>query len=355
MQDSATPQALEFAPSRQFPDWLAQMGTSLAFTTYQTGKLFLIGLQSNGRISFFERTLNRSLGLWSDTQSLYLSSLYQLWRFENILGSGETYDEYDRCYSPRIGWVTGDLDVHDLAVDSTGRIVFVNTLFSCLATVSPTHSFAPLWQPPFISRLAAEDRCHLNGLAMRDGKPGWVSAVSRTDIADGWREHRRAGGCLIDVQTNEVILTGLSMPHSPRWYQGKLWLHNSGTGEFGYAELETGKFVSVAFCPGYLRGLAFVGDYAVAGLSKPRRDRAFSGLVLQDRLDKEGVGARCGLVVIDLKRGDCVHWLRIEGEVLEELYDVVALPGVRRPMALGFVTDEIRRVISVGDKMTMTP
>lgn len=350
MPDPTRPAAvLEFVPSRQFPDWLAQMHTSLAFTTYQAGKLFLIGLQPDGRLSVFERTLQRCLGLWSDTQSLYLSSLYQLWRFENLLAPAETYEGYDRCYTPRISWVTGDLDAHDLACDSAGQLIFVNTLFSCLATTSSTHSFTPLWQPPFISRLAAEDRCHLNGLAMRDTKPGWVTAVSQTDIADGWREHRRTGGVVIDVALNEVVVTGLSMPHSPRWYQGKLWLHNSGTGEFGYADLDSGKFVPVAFCPGYLRGLAFVGNYAVAGLSKPRRERAFNGLVLQERLDKEKVAARCGLVVIDLKRGDAVHWLRIEGEVVEELYDVVALAGVRRPMAIGFVNDEIRRMISVGE------
>lgn len=341
--------SLEFAPSRQFTDWLAQMRTSLAFTTYQAGKLFLIGLQPDGRLSVFERTLQRCLGMWSDTQSLYLTSLYQLWRFENLVAPGDSYEGYDCCYTPQLSWVTGDLDIHDLSVDATHRPIFVNTLFSCLATVSETHSFVPLWQPPFISRLGAEDRCHLNGLAMRDGKPGWMTAISRTDVADGWRDHRRAGGCLLDIQNNEIVLTGLSMPHSPRWYQGRLWLHNSGTGEFGYADLQAGKFVPIAFCAGYLRGLAFVGDYALAGLSKPRRDRAFSGLYLQERLDKEGIGARCGLVVIDLKRGDTVHWLSIEGSVVEELYDVAVLPGVRRPMAIGFVSDEIRRVISVGD------
>ncbi len=336
-------------PSRQFPNWLANTGGSLAFTTYQAGKLFLIGLQPDGRLSFFERTLNRCLGLWTGRKSLYLSSLYQLWRFEDVLTEGETYEGYDRCYAPRVGWVTGDVDAHDLSVDSAGRPIFVNTLFSCLATVSDTHSFTPLWKPPFISRLAAEDRCHLNGLAMQEGKPRWVTAVSRTDVADGWREHRRSGGCVVDVETNEVVVTGLSMPHSPRWYRDRLWLHNSGTGEFGYANLATGRFEPVAFLPGYARGLAFTGNYAVVGLSKPRQDRTFSGLALQERLDKEGVGARCALAVIDLKSGDTVHWLGIEGGIVEELYDVAVLPGVRRPMAIGFVSDEVRRVLSVGD------
>ncbi|MBW4698062.1 MAG: TIGR03032 family protein [Aphanocapsa lilacina HA4352-LM1] len=353
MTQPDTPARLEFAPSRQFPNWLSEQQLALAFTTYQAGKLFLIGLQPDGRLSLFERTLNRCLGLWTDAQSLCLGTLYQIWRFENALEQGETHQGYDRCFVPRVGWVTGDIDAHDLALDATGRPVFVNTLFSCLATVSPTHSFAPLWQPPFISRLAAEDRCHLNGLAMRDGKPGWVTAVSRTDVGDGWREHRRSGGCVVEVASGEVAAAGLSMPHSPRWYRGKLWLHNSGTGEFGYADTEAGRFVPVAFCPGYLRGLAFWGNFAVAGLSKPRRDRAFSGLPLQERLDNEGVGARCGLVVIDLKRGDAVHWLRIEGEMIEELYDVAVLPRVRRPMAIGFVSDEIRRLLSVGEPQSL--
>jgi uncharacterized protein (TIGR03032 family) len=134
--------------------------------------------------------------------------------------------------------VTGDLDIHDVCVDGDGRVVFVNTLFSCLATVSPDASFAPVWQPPFISRLAAEDRCHLNGLAMRDGRPGFVTATARTDIAEGWREHRRDGGVVLDVPTGEVVAAGLSMPHSPRWHRDRLWLLQAGTGEFGTVDCD---------------------------------------------------------------------------------------------------------------------
>ncbi len=166
-------------------------------------------------------------------------------------------------------------------------------------------------------------------------------------MADGWRDKRRDGGCLIDVSSNEVILTGLSMPHSPRWDRGKLWLLNSGTGEFGCVDLERGTFEPVAFCPGYLRGLAFSGDFAVVGISKPRNNKTFSGLPLDEQLRAKDAEPRCGLLIIDLHSGDIVHWLRIEG-VLEELYDVAVLPGVRRPMALGFKTDEIRRVVTIG-------
>ena len=210
------------------------------------------------------------MGLWATERTLYLSSLYQLWRFENALEIGQSYNGYDRLFVPQLGYLTGDLDIHDLVIDNSGRLVFVNTLFSCLATVSEEHSFIPLWQPPFISKLAAEDRCHLNGLALREGKPRYVTAVSQSDVAEGWRDRRVDGGCVIDVQSKEVILSELSMPHSPRWYRETLWLLNSGTGELGYVDLETGKFEPVTFCPGYLRGLAFQGDFALVGVSKPR-------------------------------------------------------------------------------------
>ncbi|MBW4683092.1 MAG: TIGR03032 family protein [Microcoleus vaginatus WJT46-NPBG5] len=339
-----TPQ-LELTGSRQFPEWLAEQGISLAFTTYQTGKLFLIGLQPNGRLSIFERTFNRAMGLYATPDRLYMSSLYQLWRFENALDAGQIHQGYDRLYVPQIGYTTGDIDTHDIAVDNSDRIVFVNTLFSCLATVSERYSFVALWQPPFISKLAAEDRCHLNGLAMENNQPRYVTAVSSTDVADGWRDRRRNGGCVIDVASNEVILSGLSMPHSPRVYQNKLWVLNSGAGYFGYVDLQRGSFEPVTFCPGYLRGLAFIGDFAVVGLSKPRHNKTFTGLPLDENLAAKDAEARCGLQVIDLRTGDIVHWLRIEG-MIEELYDVAIIPGVRRPMALGFKTDEIRRVIT---------
>ena len=358
--NSATPSnstpSLEISASRQFTSWLAEQKLSLVFTTYQAGKVFFIGLQPNGQLSVFERTFERCMGLYTEGSTLYMSSLYQLWRFENALFAGQVHNGYDALYVPQVGYITGDLDVHDVVVSEqwgaeksslSPCLIFVNTLFSCLATVSEKYSFIPLWQPPFISKLAAEDRCHLNGLALRDGQPRYVTAVSQSDVADGWRDKRRDGGCVIDVSSNEVILTGLSMPHSPRWYRDKLWLLNSGTGEFGYADMERGVFEPVVFCPGYMRGCAFCGDFAIIGLSKPRHNKTFSGLPLDDNLRTKDAEPRCGLVVIDLRNGDIVHSLRIEG-VVEELYDVQVLPGVRRPMAIGFKTDEIRRVVTTG-------
>lgn len=181
------------------------------------------------------------IGMDPRTQALWVASLYQIWRFEDALENGQKHQGYDRVYVPQVGYTTGDVDAHDIAVDHKGP-VFVNTLFSCLARPSGRYSFEPFWHPPFISKLAAEDRCHLNGLAIRDQQPAYVTSVSQTDVNEGWREHRHAGGLVMDVQNNEIITGGLSMPHSPRWYQNRLWILNSGQGEFGYIDLKTGNF-----------------------------------------------------------------------------------------------------------------
>ena len=345
--DPAVPQ-FELTTSRQFPNFLAEQQISLAFTTYQAGKLFLLGLQPDGHVSVSERTLARCMGMVASPGGLHVATLYQIWRFRNVLDAGVLHNGHDALYAPRMSWVTGDLDVHDMGLLPDGRPVFANTLFSCVATVSDAHSFVPLWQPRFISKLAAEDRCHLNGLAMDGNVPRYVTVVGQSDVADGWREHRHNGGCVIDMASHEVVVGGLSMPHSPRLHAGKLWLLNSGTGEFGWVDVKAGRFEPVAFCPGYLRGLAFVGDYAVLGLSQSRGNRTFSGLALDEALAKRGAQARCGLMVVDLRTGDTVHWVRLAG-VVQELYDVVLLPGVRRPSAIGFKSDSIRRVITVGD------
>jgi len=347
---TATEEKFALTSSRHFPDWLARAGASLAFTTYQAGKLFLIGLKAGGRLAVFERTFARCMGLGvsSDARSLMLATQYQLLRFDNVVPKEGAHGEHDAVFSPHVAWITGDVDAHDVAIAADGRPVFVNTLFSCVATVSEGASFKPLWRPPFISKLAPEDRCHLNGLALGDGRPRYVTLVANSDVADGWRDRRADGGMLMDVATGDPLLRGLSMPHSPRLHEGRVWLLNSGAGELGFLDRDAKKFVPVAFCPGYARGLAFAGPYAVVGLSLARENRTFQGLPLDGALAARGAEPRCGLLVIDTRSGDTVEWLRIEG-VVRELFDVAVLPGVRNPAAIGFVSDEIQGVISIDE------
>lgn len=341
-------QGVEVYSDRQFPEWLHQNQLSIAYTTYQTSRLSLLGTSPDGqRLSGFERVFDRAMGLYASPERLYLGTKYQVWQLENSLEPAQQYQGYDKLYIPRVGYTTGDLDIHDIVVDTQGRLIFVSTLLNCLATVSARRSCQPLWKPRFISQVINEDRCHLNGLALVEGQPRYVTACSQSDVVDGWRDRRRNGGCVIDVQTDEVVVTGLSMPHSPRFYQGKLWLLNSGTGELGTVDLQAGKFEPIAFCPGFLRGLAFWKHWAIVGLSKSRKeDKTFGGLPLEEKLAAKDAEPRCGLMVVDLNTGAIAHWYRIEGAVTE-LYDVQVLPGVQRPMLLGFQTEEIAQLIAL--------
>lgn len=335
---------LAFHPSRLFTAWLSQSRASLAFTTYQAGKLFLIGLQPDGRLAVSERNFERCMGLALDRDTLWLATLYQIWRFSNFLRVDERYEGHDAFYVPVASHVTGDIDVHDLHMDVNGQPIFAATRVNCIATLGQHHSFREIWRPHFIDRLAVEDRCHLNGLALRDGEPAYVTAVSQSNIADGWRDHRRDGGVVIDFASGDSVAAGLSMPHSPRMYRGRLYLLQAGTGEFGSLDPKNGCFAPLCFLPGFARGLAFLGNHAVIGVSRPRGDRAFHGLAVNDRLDREKSSAKCGLYVVNLSTGDIEHSLLIEG-VVQELFDVATLPGLARPMALGLKSDQIRFMI----------
>ena len=331
-----------------FPGWLKARNISLVLTTYQAGRLFTVGCNPDGGLSVYQRTFERCMGLWAapDASAFWVATQWQLWRLANALAPGAAYQGYDRLYIPRTGHTTGDLDIHDIAVDGAGEPLFVATQFNCLGTLSPRHSFKPRWRPPFISALTPGDRCHLNGLSMVDGRPAQVSAVARTDTLDGWRAHRADGGVLLVVPSGEVIASGLSMPHSPRVHEGRTWLLNAGSGHLGWVDPGSGRFEPVAFLPGFARGLAFVGHQALIGLSAARREFAFDGLPLAEALRRYRTEAYCGLAIVDLDSGVIREWLRLDGAV-RELYDVAVLPGVVRPMVVGFITPEIRQLLSI--------
>jgi len=335
----------DIAMTRGLPDWLAAEGISLALTAYEANRLIFVGVDEAARLALHEVEAERAMALHADPDRLILAGRHTLTVFDNLLRPGETANGADRLFVPRVAYTTGDLDIHDVALTATGEVVFVNTLYSCLAAPSLTHSFRPLWRPPFISRLAAEDRCHLNGLAMRDGAPAFVTATSRSDVVGGWRARRAEGGVVVDVASGEIVTDRLSMPHSPRWRSGELWVLNSGTGEAGVVDLAAGGFEPRAFCPGFLRGLAFHGDHALVGLSKPR-DGAFAGLALDAALQARDADPWCGVQVIDLRTGDVVHWLRFFGP-LAELFDVRVLEGVRRPVAASPSHEAVDRHITL--------
>lgn len=346
--DQAVPK-VDYSQSGGLVGLLARLDCSVAVTSYQSGFLYHLGRDPNGGLHLHQSAMPKPMGLTYEGEGrLTLAGGFQIMRLENVLAPHERINNvFDACFVPRRIHMTGALDAHDVGIRSDGVPIFVNTRFNCLATVSDRHSFEEVWRPSFIDTLIDEDRCHLNGMAMRDGAPAYVTAVSRSNTIDGWRDRRSGGGVVIDVEKNEVVCEGLSMPHSPRWYDGQLWVLNSGTGELGVVEgLENGMgcFVPRVFCPGFLRGLAFHKGYAFVGLSKPRYKR-FEGLPLDQKLKDADSEPWCGLQIIDLAKGTCVDWFRIDGAI-GELYDVEVLPGIATPMAVSLGSPEAANLIT---------
>ena len=319
------------------------------FSSYQSGLLYMLGHTAIGGAHLHQTAVAKPMGICVENENAFtVSAGFQILRFKNGIEPDQRVNQqFDACYVPRETHFTGELDAHDIGIDGNGQIVFVNTRFNCLATTDPYHSFRELWRPPFISALVDEDRCHLNGLAMDNGEPAYVTAVSRSDTIDGWRDRRDNGGVVIDVRSNKVVCEGLSMPHSPRLHNGELWVLNSGTGELGVVEgaaTGKGKFVPRVFCPGFVRGLTIQNGYAFVGLSKPRYKR-FEGLALDQRLKDADSEPWCGIQIIDLAKGVCAEWFRIDGDV-KEIFDVAVINGRICPMSIGPDAPEIIKFIT---------
>lgn len=341
----------EFNQSSGLQKWLFQQNVSLLFSSYQSGILYSLGLNPNGSLHLHQAGIPRPMGIaYQGDGKLTLAAESAIISFENILTTEQRINQlFDACFVPRRMHITGHLDSHDVGITADGEVIFVNTRFNCLATLAARHSFTPVWKPDFISKIIDEDRCHLNGLAMKDGQPAYVTAISRSNAIDGWRDRRSDGGVIIDVQTNKIVCEGLSMPHSPRWFKGELWVLNSGTGEVGVAaglneSGKMGKFEPRFFCPGFLRGLSFAGSYAIVGLSKPRYKR-FEGLKLEQRLKDSDTSPWCGVQILDISKGNCAEWFNIEGSV-SELYDLETIPDVQVPMIMAPSSTELSDLIT---------
>jgi len=339
------PVRVECAAAAPFQSWMSQAGGSLAVTTYQAGKVALIGWDGR-QTTLLMREFDKPLGLAVSGNRIALASRHEVWLFANAPLLAHDYLEehpgrYDALYLPRVTYHTGDLHTHDVAFEGDD-LLLVNTRFSCLARLSAGFSFTPVWRPKFVSDLVPEDRCHLNGVAHRDGRARYVTALGTTDTPGGWRANKATGGVLIDVDSDEVVLGGLSMPHSPRWFGGRLWVLNSGTGELLVVDPADGRPTVVCGLPGYLRGLAFVGPYALVGLSKIREKHIFGGLPIQQR----GHKLLCGVAVVDLRSGATAGLFEFTAGC-EELYDVQFLPGVHRPSILNLEKPAVRQAITL--------
>jgi uncharacterized protein (TIGR03032 family) len=323
------PSPLRSVHTTNFPAILDELQSSLLVTTYQAGKLVILRADG-GVINTHFRAFNKPMGLAVGPGRLAIGTAVEVWEFRNVPAVSAKLDpasKHDACYLPRSAHVTGDVQIHEMAYTSDD-LWFVNTRFSCLATHDPNHSFAPVWRPKFISQLTPDDRCHLNGLGLRNGKPAWVTALGETDSAGGWRENKKSGGILIDLESNEVFAGGLSMPHSPRWHAGRLWLLESGTGSFGFVDLASGRYESIVQLSGFTRGLDLSGNLAFIGVSQVRDTAIFGGVPITERLQE--TERACGVWVVEIEYGRILAFLKFE-EAVREIFAVALLKGIRFP------------------------
>jgi uncharacterized protein (TIGR03032 family) len=347
-----------------FPHLLDEAGCSVLVTTYQAGKLVLLRNQG-GVLNTHFRTFLKPMGLAVRGRRLAIGASVDIWEFLNVPavcrrldqqpgeGSGPasaeggappTAPQHDACFLPRFSHTTGDIQIHEMAFVGE-ELWFVNTAFSCLATRSATHSFQPQWRPWFVKQLIPGDCCHLNGLAVRDGRVRYVTALGTTGEPDGWRVNKRNGGVIIDVVDNEIVAHGLSMPHSPRWYRNQLWALESGDGSFGTVDLQTGRYEPIVRLPGFTRGLSFLGPLALIGLSQVRESAVFSGIPLVERLAERN----CGVWAVHLETGRPVGFVRFE-DAVQEIFAVEALLGARYPDVINHDLELIGRSYILPDE-----
>jgi uncharacterized protein (TIGR03032 family) len=312
-----------------FPHLLRELGISLLVSTYQAGKLIVVRADGDELNTHF-RSFASPMGVayQPETGRLAIGARHEVWEFRNhesVAPKLSATQPHDAAFLPRRSHFSGDIRIHEIGWIGP-ELWAVNTRFSCLCTFDGEHSFVPRWRPPFISGLAPEDRCHLNGMCIVDGAPKYVTCLGTADTAHGWRAHKADGGCLLDVESGEFLLRGLSMPHSPRLYDGRVWLLESGHGSVSVADLAKGTTTEIIRVPGFTRGIDFCRQFAFVGLSQVRETAIFSGIPLVEQVNER----TCGVWVIDLRSGETVAWLRFEVTV-QEIFSVQVLPGIRFP------------------------
>jgi uncharacterized protein (TIGR03032 family) len=352
-RDSAPEDAspLRSVHTDSFARILDKHGLSIAVTTYQAGKLVLLRPDRTAQapvVNTHFRNFRKPMGFAWEYGRFALGTTSEIWEFHDVpavapkLDSAESAMPFDAAFLPRTCHVTGDVQIHEMVwvpmpkpnpksvQRNFSELCFVSTRFSCLATLSNPYSFVPRWRPSFITALTPEDRCHLNGVGLRDGRVRYASALAETNTAGGWRDRKRDGGILMDVTSNQIIARGLSMPHSPRWRRGKLWLLESGKGSVGVVDEQTGRYQEVCRLPGFTRGLDFAGRYAFVGLSQVRESAVFSGIAIAEQPAEERC---CGVWAIDTETGQVAGFVKFT-DAVQEVFAVQVLPGLRWPEVL---------------------
>jgi uncharacterized protein (TIGR03032 family) len=342
MQQPPAPFSCKYTPN--LPEFLMQMQASIIITTYQAGKVIFISSKNENELVQLPRTFHKPMGVALQGDKMAIATKDEVVVLVNDKRIAPVYprkpNTYDNFFLPRATYYTGQVDIHDLDYGTAG-LWAVNTSFSCLTLVNDDFSFVPKWQPHFISDLASEDRCHLNGMALQNGKPTFVTALGTGNTPQSWRQNIVKGGVLMDVSTNEIVTKGLAMPHSPRFYKNDLMVLLSAAGEFGRIDTTTGKYETVTKLNAFVRGLAIVGDFAFIGVSKLRQNSS----TFKD-LEIAKLSSWSGVSIVHIPSGAVAAQLQYLASV-DEIYDIQILPNASRPNILNHYTEDYKKALSI--------
>jgi len=343
LNQETTPLApFSYTYSSHVPEILFKLNCTIAITTYQAGKLVFISAKDQDSVIQLPRTFAKPMGIATDPvkDKIALACKDEVMVFSNSQGLAEFYPNapkrYDALYMPRVTYHTGPLDIHDLYFGENNELYAVNTLFSCIIKVNDDYNFTPFWKPKFIDKIVSEDRCHLNGMAMLNGKPKYATAFGTGNTHQSWRENVTTTGVIIDVETNEIILEGLGMPHSPRIYNGELYVLLSATGELIHVNVEEKSYDVVYKIEGFVRGMDLHKDYLFIGLSKLRKNSSTFA-----KLDFADAANEAGIVIIHLPTGSLAGKLTYQSS-LDEIYDIHILGDKKRPNIMNTIRPEYK-------------
>lgn len=364
-----------------FAKILKALNISLAVTSYQSARLIFI--RSDGEnIDTHLKAFPRPMGIYCDESRITLGTFSEVLEFKRTddilkqIKNGELdreekfskkilekdkekmkalrearkqeLDEVkkaDSLFLSRASITTGMINIHDIAWGDEGLWV-VNSTFSCLSTLSPEHSFVARWKPHFISELVPEDRCHLNGMAMKDGKPKYVTTFNKEDSRDSWSDGRVDDGTLIDIDTNKILLDGMIMPHSPKVYEDEVYVCESGLGLVWKYNPKTKEKTQVIKLQGFTRGLYFYGGLMFVGLSQVRASSIKNPIPLTKEYDE----TYSGIWIINLQDNFEVAHIKFDGDI-DQVYDISILPQSTYPELLKTNSSLTRHMFDYEEKI----
>lgn len=310
----------------EFGNLLHRTKSTLAISVYQAGKILLFDTDDAGNLKITPISYPKPMGICSSGNKLAIATISELHIYKdepqlaNRLSSEQR--NFKHLYFPRQTYHCGMIDLHDIDFVNA-KITGVNTLFSCICQFDDEHSFTPIWTPYFITENTPEDRCHLNGMTQVDGKLKYITALGHQDEPGSWRKDITNSGILMDIPENKIVVDGLAMPHSPRWYDNKIYLLESAKGELVEIDPITYKKTTKARLNGLVRGLSIVDGLAFIGISTVReKSKTFNKL--DDRVKAE----HASIEIIDIASGMTLGNLTFKTEI-KEIYDVQLLENVQ--------------------------